>query len=68
MHQMTPAELAISELGVPKYVLAAEVRIGPSDFARIVAGRQTPTQQQARRIAERLGTTAETLFRTETGR
>jgi plasmid maintenance system antidote protein VapI len=58
----TPAETAIAQLGVPKYVLAAEVRISPSDFARIIRGRQVPTRDQAHRIAERLGSTPAGLF------
>jgi hypothetical protein len=61
----TPAEIAIAETGTPKYVLAGEVRVAPSDFARIIRGHQVPTSAQAHRIAERLGTTPEQLFDTE---
>ena len=58
----TVAEAAIAKLGEPMYVLAAEVRIGPSDFGRIIQGRQVPTPDQAHRIAERLGVAPETLL------
>ncbi|MGO8907496.1 MAG: helix-turn-helix domain-containing protein [Solirubrobacteraceae bacterium] len=58
----TIAEAVIAKLDEPAYVLAAEVRIGPSGFGRIIQGRQVPTPDQARRIAERLGVAADTLF------
>lgn len=58
----TSAEAAISAIGTPKYVLAAEVRIAPSDFARIIRGRQVPTSAQARRIADRLGVRVDAIF------
>lgn len=54
-HYPTQAARAAAESGTPRYVLAAEIRIGPSDLSRILAGRQIPTGNQARRIAERLG-------------
>lgn len=60
----TNAEAAIASIDEPAYVLAAEVRIGPSDFGRIIQGRQVPTPNQARRIADRLGITPEALFGT----
>ena len=58
----TPAEAMIARLAVPKYVLAGELRISPSDFARIIRGRQVPTHAQAERIADRLGATPIELF------
>jgi transcriptional regulator with XRE-family HTH domain len=58
----TSAEALIARLDVPKYVLAGEVRMAPSDFSRIIAGRQTPTAKQAQRIADRLGVTPAELF------
>ena len=58
----SPVQAAVAAIGEPMYVLAAEVRIGPSDFGRIVQGRQAPTSAQASRIAKRLGSTPETLF------
>jgi transcriptional regulator with XRE-family HTH domain len=62
MSQIGTLAEAVAELGEPTYVLAAEVRIGPSDLGRIIQGRQSPTSEQAERIAERLGRTPESLF------
>ena len=59
---LTPAQAAVEALHVPGYVVAAKVRIGPSDFGRIIRGRQIPTPDQAQRIAAAVGVPAGRLF------
>jgi len=59
---LTPAQAAVEKLQVPRYVAAGKARVGPSDFGRIIRGRQTPTRHQAERIAAVLGASVESLF------
>lgn len=59
---VTPAAAAAAALDVPKYILAAECRVAPTEFGRILQGRLTPSADQAERIAARLGSTPEALF------
>jgi hypothetical protein len=60
----TQVARAVADSGLPRYVLAAQIRMGPADFGRVFRGMQIPTLSQAQRIAEQLGQTPEELFDT----
>ena len=53
---------AVAASGRFGYVIAAEARVNPARFSRIITGNETPSDAAKQRIANALGISAGQLF------